>query len=191
MRRLPFVHKRIMGCLRGTLLLLHLGFTFTKVFGPRIGAIAVQWYCWPPLTRYVSYIPLCLDKDKVWGALSQGEARCLLKKAAQSGNVGVFNTAKEGVLMRGTVSTTIMSSNEPQESIHPQQNNGTPTIFTTTLCIALVFVFPWRPSSGFPRGKTPEKAAIVVTTTTIYTRLGPNWTPWGERYPHKEGRGGY
>lgn len=48
----------------------------------------------------------CILKDKVWGELSNGEARRLMKMAAKSGNVGIFNKAKEGVLLRGKVSTT-------------------------------------------------------------------------------------
>lgn len=58
-----------------------------------------------------------VTKDKVGGALSQSSARCLMKMAAKSGNVGVFNKAKETVQLGGKVSTTTMRTIDPPESV--------------------------------------------------------------------------
>ena len=83
-----------------------------------LSATTVQWYDRPPLIRrHLIHFTLFRHaiKDKVWGAFSKREARCLMKMAAKSGNVGVFNKAKEAVLLRGTVSTGIMSSTEHQD----------------------------------------------------------------------------
>lgn len=54
---------------------------------------------------YLKHFFLCrhVIKDKVWEALSEGEARCLMKKAVKSGNVAMFDKAKEAVLLRGKV----------------------------------------------------------------------------------------
>lgn len=69
-------------------------------------------------------------KDKVWEALSESEARCLMKKAANSGNVGIFHTAKEAVLLKGKVSTVTIWAFEHPEPVDPQQCQDTRTIFT-------------------------------------------------------------
>lgn len=39
----------------------------------------------------------------MWRELSEGEARCLMKMAAKSGNSAVFSKAKEAVLSKGKV----------------------------------------------------------------------------------------
>lgn len=60
---------------------------------------------------YLIHLSLCrhVIKDKVWETLSEGEARCLMKKAAKSGNVAMFDKAKEAVLVRGKVRMMTMS----------------------------------------------------------------------------------
>lgn len=54
-----------------------------------------------------------LSKNTVWGALSEGEARCLMKMAAKSGNLGMFSKAKEAVLLMGKVNTTAIRDYDP------------------------------------------------------------------------------
>lgn len=65
---------------------------------------------------HVVHLAWCrqVTKDKDWEGVEAVEARCLIRMAAKSGNVGVFNRAMKIVLLRGKVKRTRTRENNPR-----------------------------------------------------------------------------